>query len=280
MTESLPPAPALPAQVATLVEAFHQATPPRTWSLIVTAFGDMVGETRAPLPLGAITALLSLAHVDAGSVRTALSRLVASGILVRDKQGRSSLYAAASAQQEAFRQAAGLIYGRALPQATGFLQLMALEANGADAAAKAALETQGFRQLQPRLMVRPEHADVVLAPAEGAVTFLASAGPEHSALLEPAFGIARLSAGYRSFVALHAPLAQDLPEDPAAAALARLMLVHAFRRLVLRDPFLPSAVLPADWQGAEARVLFDKLHGVLSPVAAPWLAEQGFPPTD
>ncbi|MGL4975246.1 MAG: PaaX family transcriptional regulator C-terminal domain-containing protein, partial [Bosea sp. (in: a-proteobacteria)] len=244
MTESQQPAPALPANVAALADAFHQATPPRTWSLIVTAFGDMVGEAREPLPLSAITALLSLARVDAGSVRTALSRLVASGILVREKQGRSSFYASATSQQEAFRQAAGLIYGRALPLPTGFLQLMALEANGADAAAKAALEAQGFCQLQQRLMLRPQHAGVPNVPVEGAVPFLASAGPEHAHLLDAAFGTARLSAGYANFVALHEPLTKALPKDAASAALARLMLVHAFRRLVLRDPFLPAAVLP------------------------------------
>lgn len=269
--------PALPANVTAQVDAFHQATPPRTWSLIVTAFGDMVGEAREPLPLGAISALLSLAQIDAGSVRTALSRLVASGLLVREKQGRSSFYAAASSQQEAFKLAAGLIYGRALPKPTGFLQLLTLEASGADAANKAALEAHGFQHLQPRLMVRPQHAGMELPRVEGAVPFLAAAGPEHAALLEPAFGIARLSAGYRSFVALHEPLVGDLPNDPAAAALARLMLVHAFRRLVLRDPFLPMSVLPADWPGAEARALFDQLHGALLPIAAPWLAKQGFP---
>ncbi|MGL4975664.1 MAG: PaaX family transcriptional regulator C-terminal domain-containing protein [Bosea sp. (in: a-proteobacteria)] len=39
-------------------------------------------------------------------------------------------------------------------------------------------------------------------------------------------------------------------------------------------------MLPTDWPGTEARVLFDQLHGALSPIAAPWLSAQGFPARD
>jgi phenylacetic acid degradation operon negative regulatory protein len=268
---------ALPEPVQSLLNAFHSAGPPRVWSLIVTAFGDMVGDARTSLPLGALTALLALAQIDAGSVRTALSRLVANGILERAKQGRSSFYLPASRQRAAFRSAAGLIYGQTLPQPSGLLQLMAILANGGEAATKAALEAQGFRSLQPRLMVRPQHDGMAFLPVADTVAFLAPAGFEHCALLGNAFELERLAAGYRSFIALHSPLAADCPREPSSAAFARLMLVHAFRRLVLRDPFLPAVALPADWPASQARALFDQLHDALSPIAAPWLMAHGFP---
>lgn len=52
--------------------------------------------------------------------------------------------------------------------------------------------------------------------------------------------------------------------DWQAAFLARLLLVHEFRRLVLRDPFLPAALLPAGWAGPEARATFDDAVAALA----------------
>jgi phenylacetic acid degradation operon negative regulatory protein len=35
----------------------------------------------------------------------------------------------------------------------------------------------------------------------------------------------------------------------------RTLLIHAFRRVLLRDPQLPPALLPLDWPGAAAYTL-------------------------
>ena len=35
----------------------------------------------------------------------------------------------------------------------------------------------------------------------------------------------------------------------------RTLLIHAFRRVLLRDPLLPPALLPLDWPGAAAYAL-------------------------
>jgi phenylacetic acid degradation operon negative regulatory protein len=32
----------------------------------------------------------------------------------------------------------------------------------------------------------------------------------------------------------------------------RTLLIHAYRRVLLRDPLLPAALLPLDWPGAAA----------------------------
>src|SRR5918912_210393 len=36
---------------------------------------------------------------------------------------------------------------------------------------------------------------------------------------------------------------------------ARVLLIHQYRRVVLRDPLLPAALLPRDWPGRPARQL-------------------------
>ena len=43
--------------------------------------------------------------------------------------------------------------------------------------------------------------------------------------------------------------------DPQQCFIVRTMLIHAFRRVLLRDPLLPAALLPLDWPGAAAYAL-------------------------
>src|ERR1700693_4498759 len=45
---------------------------------------------------------------------------------------------------------------------------------------------------------------------------------------------------------------------------ARILPIHHCRRVVLRDPLLPTALLPADWPGRAARELCGEIYrGVL-----------------
>jgi phenylacetic acid degradation operon negative regulatory protein len=48
-------------------------------------------------------------------------------------------------------------------------------------------------------------------------------------------------------------------------------LIHQYRRVVLRDPLLPAALLPRDWPGRAARELAGDIYrGVLS-ASEQWL---------
>ena len=64
------------------------------------------------------------------------------------------------------------------------------------------------------------------------------------------------------------------------------MLIHAYRRVLLRDPLLPAALLPLDWPGAAAYALcrdFYKLtHRSAERHLAATLAAAGedFPPAN
>jgi phenylacetic acid degradation operon negative regulatory protein len=48
--------------------------------------------------------------------------------------------------------------------------------------------------------------------------------------------------------------------DDEQAFLLRMLLIHDYRRLLLRDPELPDALLPEDWSGRQARVLCKELY--------------------
>jgi phenylacetic acid degradation operon negative regulatory protein len=65
--------------------------------------------------------------------------------------------------------------------------------------------------------------------------------------------------------------AAGTPTPPCLSArdcfVRRFRLVHDFRQFPLMDPFLPAPLLPPDWKGDAAAVLFETYHSVLSDAA-------------
>jgi phenylacetic acid degradation operon negative regulatory protein len=262
------------------LDALHAETPVRVWSLIVTIFGDIVmreGRDASPPPVAtaSLQALLALLGIDASAVRAALSRLTAAGTLVRSREGRNTFYAPSGAASREFRAAAGRIYGRP-PAEPGSRMLIAAIHRVADrAVAREEMIAQGWRFLGPATALRPDAQGLILA--DGCVTGVADVSDELVAAARELWRIDALNAGYVKFATLFSGLAA-VAGDPAGAALGRVLLVHQFRRLVLRDPVLPNAILPADWRGRDARKAFDAARAALAPAAAPWLSANGFRP--
>ena len=77
----------------------------RAWSLIVTLYGDAIVPRGGSLWLGSLTDIMVLFRIDAGHVRTAMSRLTADGWLERVKVGRNSYYRLSRRGQGSFSEA-------------------------------------------------------------------------------------------------------------------------------------------------------------------------------
>jgi phenylacetic acid degradation operon negative regulatory protein len=56
---------------------------------------------------------------------------------------------------------------------------------------------------------------------------------------------------------------------------ARILLIHHYRRVVLRDPLLPAALLPKDWPGRAARALCGEVYRALLAKSEQWLDQHG-----
>jgi phenylacetic acid degradation operon negative regulatory protein len=66
-----------------------------------------------------------------------------------------------------------------------------------------------------------------------------------------------LERAWREFLRAFRPLAEAVPDDGGrldgqSALLARTLLVHSYRRVVLKEPELPADLWPANWVGAAA----------------------------
>jgi phenylacetic acid degradation operon negative regulatory protein len=243
---------------------------PRIASFIVTVWGDAVAPRGGSLWLGSLQAILDQFGCTPGQVRTAMSRLTEEGWLSRNRVGRNSFYRLGPRGQQAFGVAAARIYaGRPLDW-DGRFRLVLLP----DAAAQEGLLAQGFGPLPGGAMLGlagdpallPKGAPVLVGPARDAA--------EARHLAARAWPLDGLAEGYGRFLDHFAGLA-EAPIPSAEALPLRLLLVHEWRRLVLRDPLLPSQLLPQDWPGHPARALAAALYRRLAPAAEAWLDAEG-----
>jgi phenylacetic acid degradation operon negative regulatory protein len=241
-------------------------TPPRAAAFIVTIYGDIVEPRGGTLGMASLIALCARAGLSETLVRTAVSRLVASGQLAGQRSGRRSFYGLTPDARAAFRAAARTIFRPpGTDAAEGWMWFIGPPAGARDALARA-----GFAEVAPGLWLGPDRELPRSTPPGGARMHARAAGlgGAVAALAARYWELAPHAARYRDFLAAFRPLAGRAADLPPARALdLRLRLVHDFRLALLGDPRLPAAALPGDWPGDEARRLFCRLYRTLTPAA-------------
>jgi len=100
--------------------------------------------------------------------------------------------------------------------------------------------------------------------------------------------LGELARRYRRFVDSFAAAAtvSAAALSPESAFVIRTLLIHEYRKIHLRDPLLPPALLPNDWVGASAYELCARLYAKIFAAAEEFLTgtastlEQALPPAD
>ena len=78
------------------------------------------------------------------------------------------------------------------------------------------------------------------------------------------FKLDQVEAAFRQFVTRFEPMLQQAIDlSPAETFFVSSLLIHEYRKMLLRDPNLPQALLPANWPGFRARQLCEALYGQL-----------------
>lgn len=283
-----PAAPALAAAVASLLAAYRARQPMRAGSLIVTVFGDALAPRGGAVLLADLMALLRQFGLNDSQVRTALSRLAGEGWLAAERRGRASLYRLSGTGRHRFAEAARRIYGARPTDWDGGVTLLVIPGDAA-AGTRERLRRElgwlGFAALAPNVLAHPAPDRPALrswlSDLSGADRPLVVEGktedglPPWRGLIAAYWRLDALEARYRaflaSFAALDAALAGAAAPDPLDAMLARVLLVHDYRRIVLHDPMLPPALLPADWTGAAAYDLAARIYRRVQAPAEAWI---------
>ncbi|AOO84019.1 phenylacetic acid degradation operon negative regulatory protein PaaX [Bosea vaviloviae] len=249
--------------------------PSRTWSIIITIYGDAIVPRGGCVWLGTLLAFFRAMGLSDGLVRTAMSRLATDGWLERIKVGRNSFYRLADKGRDTFRHASEQIYTLHSPPWPGRFDVALFDGGADREGTKAAMETAGFGIASPGLWLAPAGA-ALPELANGALRFEAGGDlSTNRALAARSWPLDAIAEAYRRFQAAFEPLATGLEGgirlSDLDALVARILLIHEYRRVVLRDPVLPADILPEDWPGASARSLCAAIYRQVLPSSERWL---------
>jgi phenylacetic acid degradation operon negative regulatory protein len=264
----------MPQPLDRIVEQLKRE-PSRTGSIVITVFGDAIVPRGGSVWLGTLLEFFGYLDIVSGVVRTAISRLAADGWLERNKVGRNSFYRLAEHGRHTFDTATKHIYDPPPSDWTGRFELL-LIGNGEDRdASRDALKNAGFGSPLPGVWVAPSGAPI---PEEAARAIRLEVSAEDDSgrrLLSESWPLDRTADAYLKFMKTFEPLRGWIGRGErltdADAFTARILLIHHYRRVVLRDPLLPAPLLPRDWPGGAARKLCGEIYRGLLPASEQWL---------
>lgn len=247
------------------------ADPPRAKSLIVTVWGDALAPHGGAVWLTGLIRLMAAFGLSDRLVRTSVFRLARDGWLTHATHGRASRYRLTRDGARRFDDAYRRIYARPGDDWHGHWELVL--ADGVPAARRGSLREElawaGFGELGPTAFLRPRETGrelpSVLATANVAGHAVVVTAADHPGqppladMVDRAWDLAALAADYRRFLTRFGAVIERFREngghDPAQSFIVRTLLIHDYRRVLLRDPLLPASLLPLDWPGAAAYVL-------------------------
>jgi phenylacetic acid degradation operon negative regulatory protein len=249
--------------------------PSRTGSIVITVFGDAIVPRGGSVWLGTLLKFFETLDIDSSVVRTAMSRLTADGWFERTKVGRNSFYRLVQRERLTFDIATRHIYGAPTSDWTGRFELLLIGNGGDRDAAREALRNAGFGSPLPGVWVAPSGVPI---PEEAASAIRLEVSAEDDSgrrLLSESWPLDRTAGAYLKFMKTFEPLRGWIDRrqrlTDADAFTARILLIHYYRRVVLRDPLLPTPLLPKDWPGRAARRLCGEIYRGLLPASEQWL---------
>ena len=279
----------MPQPLARIIDQLKRE-PSRTGSIVITVFGDAIVPRGGSVWLGTLLEFFKALDIDSGVVRTAMSRLAADGWLEREKVGRNSFYRLEKKGRQTFAAATRHIYDPQPSDWTGRFELLLIGRAEDRDAAREALRNAGFGSPLPGVWVAPSGVPIP-EEALSAIRLEVSAEDDSGRrLLAESWPLHRTAEAYLKFIRTFEPLrggvARRAKLSDTDAFTARILLIHHYRRVVLRDPLLPAALLPADWPGRAARRLCGEIYRGLLPASERWLDHHGsnengpLPPAD
>lgn len=282
------------SKLDTFIQQTASSVPISGTSLIASLYGDALTHRGGEIWLGSLTALLEGLGFGDRFVRTSLFRLNKEGWLDVIRIGRRSFYRLSEKGLRVTRRAEGKIYRAELPAWDGTWLLLLSEGLDKNTLAdvKKQLIWQGFGALAPSLLASPSQTLAEIQSllheagvAENVICFEAHSPLEMSvsalrSRVEECWHLTEQNELYESFINTFRPLLSLLrdasPDEltPARCFSIQLLLIHFYRRVVLKDPLLPAELLPAHWNGQAARQLCINLYQQLAPGALAWVSEK------
>lgn len=264
------------------IRSLLKQRPVRANSLIITVYGDSIAPHGGTVWLGSFIRLVEPLGLNPRMVRTSVFRLVKDGWLTAQPIGRRSYYSLTSAGRRRFEHAYRRIYQEPRKDWEGDWQIVFLSGGDIDGTQRNTLKKEllweGFGAIAPGVLAHPS-ADLAslaeILEANGvqdrlvvmrARTIGAIAAAPLQALVHECWNLEAIATHYDDFIERFRPVQRALEHShrlvPQQCFAVQTLLLHEFRRVLLRDPQLPEQLMPRNWPGIEARALCRKLYRI------------------
>jgi phenylacetic acid degradation operon negative regulatory protein len=242
----------------------------------MTLMGDVVVPHGGEVWLGALIQLAAPLGIGDRLVRTSVYRLKSEGWIDARRDGRRSYYQLTPSGANTTRQAERRIYHAPENTWSGAWHLIFVGSTMISQVQRNELKKQlrwlGFGLLGPNMFGHP------VANLQPVRQLLKDMGLEQSVMImysrtigeagskaaqdmaQQCCDLDDLERQYRAFNGLYGDFAEQAVDNPMDSFILRLMIIHDFRRILLRDPTLPEALLPEDWQGSMAFNLCARIY--------------------
>jgi phenylacetic acid degradation operon negative regulatory protein len=268
------------ANLTAWVESHLAANPPRSKSLVMTLFGDVIVPHGGEVWLGSLIDLLAVFGISDRLVRTSVFRLAEEGWLDSRREGRRSRYMLDTRSAARFKHAYQRIYTPVQRDWDQHWTLVFAIAGTITAEQRASLRSellwQGYAMVAPFVFAHPtpdtDTLDDILQRVGVRDKVFISDMAELPAikarplgeLVEQCWELGAVIASYQGFLAdfgaLPALLDSNATIPPELAFAVRELTIHAYRRIYLHDPELPLQLLPPQWPGKTASELCHTIY--------------------
>lgn len=279
--------------VSLWVDSFLAARKVRANSLIITIYGDSIAPHGGTVWLGSFIRLVEALGLNPRMVRTSVFRLAKEQWLVSAQRGRKSYYSLTATGRRRFEHAYRRIYDQPQTQWTGGWQLVLTTSGKLTAAQRDALRKdllwEGYGIIAPGVLAHPsDNSDSLFDILQGngvmdqvvvmqGRTLRPWSSSPLQGLVHDCWNLEEIAADYLRYIErfrllLHA-LKSARSLDPEQCFVVRTLLMHEFRRVLLRDPQLPPQLLPNDWPGDVARQICREIYSVTQCAAEKYLMD-------
>jgi len=239
--------------LALQIAALHNQGRLRVWSMVITVFGDLVQQRGGEISTARLGCLLGRVGVEQGAMRTALSRLGRDGWVQSERDGRTSRYRLSAQGLDRFAPATTRIY--AAPRV--------------EPVTRWAIAVQVGPTGRQEARISP--ADEAPAGAECLVV-------GELQQISEAYRASLLSSEHRKALAALAADIEALADHrklcPLDAAAARVLLIHRWRRIVLRFPEVPFSLMPTNTPLTDPRRAVAEAYALLTQATEIWLESE------
>lgn len=266
--------------LANVLSDLHGENPLKAWSVIITFFGDSVAPRGGAISTTTVQTVMATLGIGAGTVRTAFSRLAKDGWVTRQKVGRNTYYSLSETGQLPFLEAEAVIYaGPSKPANQKNKVRWLLVTRSPQKTRLNDIYRTGIKlNKDTYLFPKPGGARQmkILSTDQALISIVESTDIPQWVIDQVAPASVRDS--YTRLQKKTEEISSHLPDDRLSALAIRTLLIHEWRRLLLRRDESSSTLLPADWPYEACRQSVSTLYQQLSPAAESWLNSEALGP--